>query len=333
MEKPKRSGEFEIIRRLFAPLAEGMPGAFDLTDDAAVLDPAPGERLIVTADCLVEGVHFPAGAAPDEVAPKLIRVNISDLAAMGAKPWAYTLTTAFGPAVDDPWIERFAAVLGEEQKTWGIGLIGGDTVATPGPSTFTVTALGTIGAKQNPLRRNGACPGERVWVSGTVGDGALGLKAVRGGLSYVDDADRQYLIERYHRPTPRMALGCALLGVATAAIDVSDGLVADLGHICETSGVEAMVAQVSVPLSQAARSARDKDPALTESILTGGDDYELLFTAPSSAEGRIQEIGGDLGVQVTEIGVVVASSGGAPVRVKGPGGRELSFSRTGYTHS
>lgn len=333
MEKPKRSGEFEIIRRAFAPLAEGMPGAFALTDDAAVLNPAQGERLIVTADCLVEGVHFPVGAAPDEVAPKLLRVNISDLAAMGAEPWAYTLTTAFGPAVDDPWIERFAAALGEEQKTWGIGLIGGDTVATPGPSTFSVTALGTMGGQQTPLRRNGACPGERIWVSGTIGDGALGLKAVGGGLSYVDDADRQYLIERYHRPTPRIALGRALLGIATAAIDVSDGLVADLGHICETSGVEAVVAQASVPLSQAARTARDRDSALMESILAGGDDYELLFVAPPSAERRIQEIGGDLGVQVTEIGVIVASSGGALVRVKGAGGRELSFSRTGYTHS
>jgi thiamine-monophosphate kinase len=320
--------EFELIRRLFAPLATH-PGALDLRDDAAVLDCPPGTSLVMTTDAIVAGVHYLVDDAPDLVARKLMRVNLSDLAAMGAAPVGVLLAACFAKDAEFVWMERFAAGLGQDCAQFKVALLGGDTVATPGPATFALTAIGTVTTGRE-LRRSTARIGDRIWVSGTIGDGAFGLAAARGEAGALDPAHRAYLAGRYRLPEPRLALGRALIGVATAAMDVSDGLVGDLAHICEASGVGAVVAAERVPLSDAVRAAIAA--GLEQGLgtaLTGGDDYELLFTAPPGAEGGLRAIANDLGLRLTLIGEIIAGSG---VRVDGPGGAPLALPQRGYRH-
>lgn len=324
--------EFAIIARYFAPLAAKAPGALGLTDDAALLDLDPGHELVVTTDTMIEGVHFLPQAPPEDVAPKLLRVNLSDLAAMGATARAYTLAAAFANDIALAWIEGFAAALGRDQEAFGVSLIGGDTTATPGPMTFTVTAFGTV-PKGRALRRSAARIGDLVYVSGTVGDGALGLLALRGQLPRLAPHETQTLAERYHRPTPRLALGARLIGLAHAAIDVSDGLAADLGHIAETSGVDAEIAWAKVPLSAAARAAVHADPALRTRIVTGGDDYELLFTADPASAAQVARLGEELRLPLTAVGQIVPIRGAAPeVRVLDSDGSTLALDAPGYRH-
>jgi thiamine-monophosphate kinase len=329
--KRRAPDEFALIARFFRPLAAAEKGAFALTDDAAALDVPRDARLVATTDCLIEGVHFPKGAAPENIAPKLLRVNLSDLAAMGAEPRWYLLAAAFTRGTSAAWIGRFARMLGREQRRFGIVLAGGDTVATPGPACFTVTALGVVG-KGNELRRNGAQAGDDVYVSGTFGDAALGLRVLKGEIR-VAARHARYLVERYHRPTPRIALGRRLVGVARAAIDVSDGLVADLGHICETSRTGAVVEAAAIPLSPAAKAVLGDKTRLFSDVLAGGDDYELVFAAPAARRGRIRELSGALSLPITRIGRLVRSRGrGEPVRVIGPDSKPFSLSRTGWRH-
>ena len=328
--KAKTSGEFELIERFFAPLTAAEPGAFGLTDDAAVIAVDPGHSLVVTTDTLVAGVHFRAGDAPATIAAKTLRVNLSDLAAMGARPIAYTLSAAFpaGQGVDEQWLRSFVDALGEDQVRFGITLVGGDTVATPGPLTLTVTAMGQ--AREGAvLRRSAAKPGDRVYVSGTIGDGALGLLATGGGLADLDPAMGEALGRRYHLPTPRVELGCRLVGLAHAALDVSDGLIADMGHICAESRVGAVIEAARVPLSPAGRAAIATDPALLAVALTGGDDYELLFTAPPAAADGLARLAGDLKVPMTAIGRIDAGSG---VRIVDENGRDVTLGTDGYRH-
>lgn len=324
--------EFAIIARYFAPLAAKAPGAFGLTDDAALLDLDPGHELVVTTDGMVEGVHFLPQAPPEDVAPKLLRVNLSDLAAMGAMARAYTLAAAFAKDVALAWIEGFAAALGRDQETFGVTLIGGDTTATPGPMTFTVTAFGTV-PKGRTLRRSGARVGDLVCVSGTVGDGALGLLALRGQLPKLAPSYVQALVERYHRPTPRLALGARLVGLAHAAIDVSDGLVADLGHVATASRVDVEIEWAKVPLSAAARAAVDADPALRTRVVGGGDDYELVFTADPASAAQLARLAQELDLPLTAIGRVLPIQSAAPeVRVRDSDGRTLALDVPGYRH-
>jgi thiamine-monophosphate kinase len=323
-------GEFELIARYFAPLAAAAPGAFGLGNDAATLDPEPGHSLVVTTDAMVEGVHFLPGDPADLVARKLLRVNLSDLAAMGARPAGYVLTLALPPHVDEPWIAAFAEGLRSDQAAFGIDLLGGDTVRTPGALTMTLTALGQM-PMGTALTRSGAHAGDQVYVSGTVGDGALGLKALRGELRGIGEADRVALVERYHLPRPRLALGQALADrrLATAALDVSDGLVADLGHIAAGSGLAARIEAGAVPLSAAARTALDRDRGLREAILTGGDDYELLFTASPALAPAIAALAGTLGLPLTRIGAMAAGSG---VRAVDETGTAIPLTKAGWTH-
>ena len=208
---------------------------------------------------------------------------------MGARPAAYTLSAALNEAVDTDWLDRFCRGLADDQARFGLTLIGGDTVATPGPLTLTLTALGSVGEGRE-LRRSAAVPGDTVYVSGTVGDAALGLKVVEGGIAKMDPERARELAERYDRPRPRVSLGLGLAGVAHAVADVSDGLVADLGHICDASGVDAIIEAADVPLSDAARQAVDLDGALMLTVLTGGDDYELLVTAPKDSAAALQRL-------------------------------------------
>ena len=300
-------GEFDRIRRFFAPLTRRAPGAFDLTDDAAVLSAAPdADRWVVTTDALVAGVHFLADDPPDLVARKALRVNISDLAAMGARPGGYTLALALPGTLEDPegWLDRFAAGLAEDQRAFGIDLFGGDSVSTPGPVTISVTAFGLV-AEGGVLRRSGARAGDDLWVSGTIGDAALGLDILQGRIA----ADAPDLVDRYRLPQPRSALGPRLSGLATAALDVSDGLVQDAGHIAAQSACAVVIDAPSIPLSASARDLLGADVELFVRVLEGGDDYELLFTAPTAAGESVAATAEAAGVPVQRIGRVEPGQG------------------------
>jgi thiamine-monophosphate kinase len=319
-------GEFGRIRRFFVPLAG--PGGLDLRDDAALLDCAPGKQLVVTVDAIVAGVHYLADDPPDLVARKLLRVNLSDLAAMGARPRHYLVTTALPAALDDEWVARFAEGLAEDQRQYGIDLIGGDSVAAPGPAVLSLTAIGEVAAGME-IRRSGARPGDCVWVSGTIGDAFLGLAVLRGGYSELAAEERAVLISRFQLPEPRVELGPRLAGIAHAMLDVSDGLVADLGHICEASEVGASVALADLPLSPAARQIAAGAPDLPLRLATAGDDYELLFTAPPEASETILRLSAELRLPLTAIGEIEA---GAAVRLVDAEGKLVPVAAAGYRH-
>jgi thiamine-monophosphate kinase len=322
----KGLGEFGRIRRFFAPLAG--PGGLVLSDDAALLDCPPGHRLVVTVDAMVAGVHYLPSDPPELVAKKLLRVNLSDLAAMGATPRHYLLTTTLPADLDDDWVRRFAAGLGEDQARFDVTLLGGDSVSTPGPASLTLTAIGEVGIGRE-IRRGGAGAGDRVWVSGTIGDAFLGLKVLRGEYPELALEDRAALAARFQLPEPRTTLGPRLAGIAHAMIDVSDGLLADLGHICEVSGVGAEVTLSRLPLSPAAQALLAADAALPAQLVAGGDDYELLFTASSEAGAAIAELASELGIQITEIGIVDT---GDRVRLVNEAGQEIPVAAAGWQH-
>jgi thiamine-monophosphate kinase len=320
-------GEFGRIARFFAPLAT-TPGALGLTDDAALIRSGAGKEIVITVDAMVEGVHFLSTDAPDLVARKLLRVNLSDLAAMGAKPVGYLLTTALPTRCGDDWVEGFAQGLAMDQATFGIALLGGDSVATPGPITLSLTAFGEVRAGQ-AIRRNGARPGDLVWVTGTIGDGALGLLAAQGCLAGIDPALLDFLADRYRLPQPRTGLGPALHGLATAMMDVSDGLAGDLAHIAAASSVAAEIDAAAVPLSAAAAAAIAADPARRSLVLGGGDDYELLFTAPMTASAELDRLSFQHGIPITRIGTIGPGQG---VDIRDHEGREFHLERAGYRH-
>src|SRR6185312_12152664 len=240
----------------------------------------------------------------------------------------YLLTTALPPECGEEWLAGFAAGLAADQAAFGIALLGGDSVATPGPASFTLTALGTVAAGA-AIRRAGAAPGDLVYVSGTFGDAALGLAALRGALASLAPEHRAFLVERYHLPRPRLALGSRLAGIARAMIDVSDGLVADLGHICEVSQVAAVIEAERVPLSPAAREAVQRDPALLALSLSGGDDYELAFSAPPEKAAALAALAEAAGVPLTRIGRIER---GAGVRVVDAAGGEVALAAAGFRH-
>ncbi len=323
-----KSSEFERIARIFAPLAEEFPGAFGLTDDAALITPGAGRELVATSDTIVAGVHFPGDEPPAAIAARLLRVNLSDLAAMGATPLAYLLNVALPEAIDDAWLEAFAGGLRSDQDRFGIALAGGDSVATPGVLTLTVTAFGEVAAGA-ALHRSGARLGDAVWVSGTIGDAALGLLAVRGELTGLSSEHRDQLIGRYRRPRPRVALGERLAGLASAAIDISDGLAADLGHVLDASGAGAEIEAACVPLSAPAAAALRNDPGLMEVILTGGDDYELLFTVAPGGESRVAALSSELALPLTAVGRIRSAGG---LTVIGNNGEPMDLTREGWEH-
>lgn len=320
--------EFALIAELFAPLSVGAPGALGLGDDVARLDIPAGCEVVVTTDTLVAGVHFFADDPAALIACKLVRVNLSDLAAKGARPFAVLLAAAFPRGVDMTWLRAFAAGLGDDLGAGGIALIGGDTVATPGPLTLTLTAFGAVAPGQALLRR-GAAVGDLIWVSGTIGDAALGLRVRRGELPGLEPAAAAFLRQRYLLPSPRLALGPALVGLASAAMDVSDGLVQDLGHLCRQSGVAARLEAARVPLSAPARQVVGHDQSALACILGGGDDYEILFTAPPEHAEALHHLTRRIGVPLTEIGRIEAGQG---VTVLDGDGRPLTLAAEGWRH-
>jgi len=329
----KLPGEFELIARYFAPLARGFPGAFGLLDDAAVIAPPPGHELVAKTDAFVGGVHFLHDDPPDLIARKALRANLSDLAAKGAVPRAYMLDIMLPKTVTEEWIAAFARGLAEDQNEYAVHLIGGDTDSTPGPVTIAIMAFGDV-ATGRMLRRSGARPGDTVFVTGTVGDAALGLTVLRGTLANLDTNAANCLVDRYRLPRPRVRLGPRLIGIADAAIDVSDGLLADLGHLCEASELAAVIEVPRVPLSTAARAVLATNSGHITTVLTGGDDYEILFTARPEAVNELAELSRAFDVPITAIGRMRSPSIGkeSQITVLDQSGEPLIFDRSGWTH-
>jgi thiamine-monophosphate kinase len=316
--------EFALIAQHFLPLAG--PGALALSDDAALLLPPPGRELVIAADAMVAGVHFLPDDPPETVGRKLLRTNLSDLAAMGGVPLGYLLTVSLPRDTGPEWLAGFTAGLAKDQAEFGLALLGGDTTSTPGPVSLSLTILGHV-APGSALRRAGAGPGHDVWVSGTIGDGTLGLAVLLGERP---GSPSGHLAGRYRLPRPRLSLGQSLVGLATAAMDVSDGLVQDLGHLCRASGCAAVIQAGLVPLSEDAAALLQADPALLPRILTGGDDYELLFAAPPDAAAEIGARAAGLGVAATRIGRFVA--GDPLVTVLDGQGGVVPLGRGGWSH-
>ncbi len=312
--------EFSVIARHFRPLAG--EGALDLSDDAAVLAPPPGRELVIAADAIVGGVHFLTDDPPDLVARKLLRTNLSDLAAMGAAPLGYLLTVSVPRDTQDEWFAEFARGLAADQAEFGIALLGGDTTSTPGPVSLSLTILGSVAPGQ-ALRRAGAQAGDDIWVSGTIGDGALGLLAARGEIADPEG----FLADRYRLPQPRLSLGARLWGVARAAMDVSDGLVQDLAHLSRAANLAAEIEAACVPLSPA---ARDAGARWLGRCLTGGDDYELLMAVPPDRSEALRIASAAAGIPVTRIGRFRA--GEAAVTVVGDDGQPLDLGGAGWDH-
>jgi thiamine-monophosphate kinase len=323
-----RPGEFDLIAQYFAPLANSAPGAFGLTDDAATIAPPPGEELVVTTDALVEGVHFLRADPPDTIAKKALRMNLSDLAAKGAAPVAYLLALSLPDWIGAAWLDAFARGLGEDQRAFAITLIGGDTTHTPGPLTLTITALGSVPCG-TMVRRSGAKAGDLVFVSGTIGDAGGGLAILKGECGPVSPEERELLIARYREPSPRLALGLALRGIANAALDVSDGLLADLAHVAETSKVRIEVDTQRIPVSPALRALWGDDQPARVRAATAGDDYEIAFTVPEAIRSDVLKAAAAAGVAITEIGRAVAGEG---VALLDANRRPIAVPRKGYTH-
>jgi thiamine-monophosphate kinase len=330
-ESEKLSGEDDMIQRYFAPFAT-QPGALGLSDDAAFIRPPSGCDLVLTSDAIVGGVHFfPDDAAPS-VAGKALRVNLSDLAAKGAKPLGFLLSLALPKDVGDGWLGRFAEGLRGDAVLFGCPLFGGDTVRTSGPIAISIAMFGSV-PEGSMVRRAGAKPGDRVFVSGSVGDGALGLalrkKTDLGAAWKLTDAQRWHLVSRYLLPQPRNALAEAVRTHASAAMDVSDGLVGDFAKLCRVSVVAADIAIEKVPLSDAAKAVLAAEPAMRETALTGGDDYEIVCTVPPVKAESFRVAAKAANVAVTEIGEVKTGEG---VRFMGQDGKPLAFKRASFSH-
>jgi len=324
------SGEFAVIERYLAPLAQGAAGAFALKNDAAVLSLEPGARLVTTVDCMIAGRHFLPDDPADTVAKKLLRVSLSDLAAMGARPLAYLLSASWPVDTEESWLAAFCGGLADDQARYGVTLVGGDTTATPGPLTLSLTAFGSL-AGPGVLDRSSLKPGDDLYLSGTLGDAHLGLRVLRGEIDGLSAAARDDLVRRYRCPDPRVDLGRALLerGLATTAIDVSDGLAQDLGHLLSGSGLGAVVRLMDLPVSEAAEEALGKMGETRAGLLSGGGDYELLLGAAADRRDTLAALAKELSVPLTRLGQARGEPG---LSVQDAAGREVLLESAGWTH-
>lgn len=326
------SGEDRLIARHFRPLATH-PGALGLTDDVAVLGVPVGHDLVLKTDAIIGGVHFFPEDPPDTVAKKALRVNLSDLAAKGATPLGFLLSIALPGQTSDGWLEQFSAGLGADAERFGCPLLGGDTDRTPGPLTISISAFGAV-PHGTMVLRSGAKPGDRIVVTGTIGDAAVGLALRRDPASArrwgLKPAMREHLLRRYLVPEPRNAIADVLRRHAHGAMDISDGLVGDLGKMCRASHGTATVEAAAIPFSEAARCALAAEPRLLETALTGGDDYEVLASVAESEVAPLVAEAAAVGIMVTVIGTVDGVDGKA--RFLGRDGSELVFVRASFSH-
>jgi thiamine-monophosphate kinase len=320
------SAEDRLIARFFAPIATHL-GALGLSDDAAFIKPPPGCDLVLTTDAIVGGVHFFIDDAAQSVAGKALRVNLSDLAAKGAKPLGFLLSLALPKETGDGWLTSFAEGLRSDAVLFGCPLFGGDTVRTGGPVTISIAMFGSV-PEGTMVRRAGAKPGDRVFVSGSIGDAALGLALRKGAAWNLTDAQRQHLMSRYLLPQPRNALAEAVRTHASSAMDVSDGLVGDFAKLCRVSGVAADIDAGNVPLSDAAKAVLAAERALREIALAGGDDYEIVCTVPAAKTEAFRTAAKAANVAVTEIGEIKAGEGARFLS----DGKPLDFRRTSFSH-
>lgn len=313
--------EFDLIHQYFEPLTAGVPGARGLLDDAATISPSKGCELVVTMDTVVAGVHYLADEKPINIVAKLMGSNLSDLAAMGATPRGFTLSCAWPKDIHGDDIQAFAHAMGDWVQAYSFPLLGGDTVKTDGNAVFTVSAFGETPTGQ-AISRNGAKIGDNVFVTGTIGDGALGLLVAQNKFLDISDDDNAYLADRYRVPQPRISVGKSLVGQANACIDISDGLIQDLGHVSQTSNARIELELSAIPLSSAAKSLIESDPEMMSLILSGGDDYELAFTSANTPPTS--------DIPITRIGSVVTGEPG--VIVKTSDGSLVEIAKSGYNH-
>jgi thiamine-monophosphate kinase len=324
--------EFDRIKKYFKPLASLERGSLNLSDDAAVLPVQGFSKLIISTDALVQGIHFIGDESSDLIGKKCLRTNLSDMAAMGATPWTYTLSLILGSTLKNSpenWLKGFVAGLAKDQETYDVRLVGGDSVVGTGPTVISITIIGKVN-ENGVLRRDGARNNDDVYVSGTVGDSAVGLQIIKGSIKCLDNVDKIHLIDRYRLPQPRVELGAALVGVASAAMDVSDGLVQDIGHLCSESRLAAQINWPSIPLSKSIKSLVDNQKIPISLVMNGGDDYELLFTAHINSRNLIEKISRDMDTRITRIGRMTA---GSNVLVLDNDERPIASMGTGFRHA
>ena len=327
---PPAMDEFDFIATHLAPLAG--PGGLGLKDDAALFKPSPGKDLIFTKDTMVEGVHFPVGHYGGDTAEKLLRVNLSDLAAKGAHPIGYMLSITWPKGIDGAYFTGFAAGLRDVQDAYDFKLLGGDTTSIDGPMVVTATLIGDV-PEGEMVKRSGAKPGDDIWVTGTIGDAYLGLQTVLGkALVPQPTADALWHFEEaYYRPEPRLLFRKALRQFGNACADISDGLVADAGHIASASDVRFIIDADKVPLSSSAGAwlskQKDEDAAFA-TLITAGDDYELVFTAPIDRAQAIRKAASAIGLRVGKVGGVEHGQGIAVIS----DGKPMTFTKAGHTH-
>lgn len=316
--------EFSLINKYLAPLSKEAGGSFHLTNDAAVFLVRKGYEAVITKDAITEGVHFLSDTSPSDIIKKLIRVNISDIAAMGALPKYYLIAAILPDSITESWFKETAEALAKEQKEFGISLIGGDTVSHKGKISLSMTMIGEI-KKGKALKRTTARKGDFIYVSGTIGDASLGLAVLQNRLPDISEKSKKLLIGRYKIPQPRIVLGQEIVRFASAAIDVSDGMIADFNHMKKGAVIEA----AKIPLSDAAKEVLKKSPELFKTVMTGGDDYELLFTAHPGNERKIASLSKRLKTPITRIGVI---TGGTKITVIDSNNKEISFKNKGFRH-
>ena len=299
--KLERSGEFEWIATYLAPLAS--ENSFDLKDDAAILEAPGGQQLVVTTDAILQGIHFLNSDPVETVAQKALRVNLSDIIAKGAMPFAYSLALGVPDNWRDKDMENFAAGLAADQKSYGLKLTGGDTYRSPERICISITMFGAVSRDQYKSRM-GAMPGDILVVSGTMGNGALGLQVATGDL-LVGNADAKALLNFYRLPDPPLLLAPIIAKYASASMDISDGLLGDCRKLCETSKVSVEIEKTLIPLSPPVKNCLEKDARLWRSVLSGGDDYQCLCSIPSKYWSKFQAECSSAGVKITEIGIFV----------------------------
>ena len=327
MSSDTTSAEDKLIARFFGPIATD-PGALGLQDDAAFIKAPAGCDLVLKTDAIVGGVHFFNDDPAAAVASKAMRVNLSDLAATGATPLGFLVSLALPKDTSDAWLTDFAKGLRDDAATYKCPLFGGDTVRSPGPVMVSVAMFGSV-PEGMMVKRAGAQPGDKVFVTGTIGDAALGLGLRNGAAWPLSEPQRQHLAARYLLPQPRTALAETVRHYASASMDVSDGLVGDLTKLCRVSGVAAIIDATGVPLSDAAQAVTAADPAAFETALTGGDDYEILCTVPPAKVDRFRVAAMAAKVAVSEIGVIEAGEG---AHFHDREGGELAFKHASFSH-